>query len=717
MKLFLILLFFPCIISAQFNPAFVTKSNISFPRVENSSDGMFGFEEGDKFGYMDVTGKVVIPATYSYESTGYKTIPLFRAGYAVLKKDGKYGIVDKKGNTVIPFEHETLSHFLTSKNYAAIGKTLSGKIMYGLISMQNKVTIPMEYESLTLDSNLVVVRKNGKYGLMDVTGRVLLPNEYTDLASYSKDRALRAEKDGKYGFIDLAGNWLFEKSKSVYQLYGCSNGMISCKVNNKYGYLDLKGEEVIVTKYDLADPFYSELARVGKKSPTSSSVTLYGYVDKKGNEVVPLKFESLGEMKNGLAWAKDPETNRYGYLDKTGKWALKPTYINIATSFDDYGGAWVKFTDDKYHYINKAGKDFGVLDSTGKWFRDFYSLGYGLVENSDNAYALIDKTGKVIKKLDDCDGIYLFGDGSIAGYKCKSNSKYGFIDHTGKYLATCEYDGFSIFSGGYARVEKKVDGKTKYGHVDKTGKLIVPAVYDWALAFRDGWTVIKKDNNYFFMDKDGNLKDPPRKYDELGEFKSGYAVGKVKGEGTAQHTFYYINTQLKEEFTVNAWQAFAFWDDVAIVSRDNKTYEMMNKKGELYKILLNIETLSFCTENMLAVREKGKWGYVNDKGDMIVQPKYDTCTAFKYGYGRVKKGTKWGIVDRSGTELFEPKYDNIMPGENGLFIYYDKAWGLMDRTGKVLISPSLNTLIPFEKDRALARMGKTYAIIKSPLAK
>ena len=80
-------------------------------------------------------------------------------------------------------------------------------------------------------------------------------------------------------------------------------------------------------------------------------------------------------------------------------------------------------------------------------------------------------------------------------------------------------------------------------------------------------------------------------------------------------------------------------------------------------------------------------------------------------------GSKWGIVDKSGTEIIEPKYENILPGENGLFIFFDKYWGVMDKTSKVLVPPVYFTIIPFEKERAIARLGKLYTIIKSPLAK
>lgn len=55
-------------------------------------------------------------------------------------------------------------------------------------------------------------------------------------------------------------------------------------------------------------------------------------------------------------------------------------------------------TDDKFHYINKAGKDFGLIDSIGndtKSFRD----GYAIASNTSYPYVLIDQNGKPIKQL------------------------------------------------------------------------------------------------------------------------------------------------------------------------------------------------------------------------------------------------------------------------------------------------------------------------------
>jgi hypothetical protein len=102
---------------------------------------------------------------------------------------------------------------------------------------------------------------------------------------------------------------------------------------------------------------------------------------------------------------------------------------------------------------------------------------------------------------------------------------------------------------------------------------------------------------------------------------------------------------------------------------------------------------------------------------MVIAAKYDSCEQFKYGYGRFKLNGKWGILDKNGNEIIEAKYENILSGDNGVFTYYDKSWGIIDKTGKIVIVPTFYNISPFEKDRALARLGKSYTILKSPLAK
>ncbi len=714
MKTLFLFIFFPAVLFSQFNPVFISKANLSYPKVQASNESMFGFEQGGKIGYLDKNANVVIPAIYSYDSaTSSQSIPYFYKGYVKVVKNKKCGLIDKTGKEIIPIEYENITPYTQFGNFVLVTKTIAGKKNYGVLTIQNKELVPIEFEDIKFDTNMLSVKQNGKWGLINKAGKQLLPCEYNYLNYSATDKVLIATKGSQYGVIDINGQWLFEKSASVFTLVSCKFGMLLCKVNNKYGYLDLKGNEVIITQYDFAYDFENNgLAKVHNKVP-GNYTNLYGYIDKKGNEIIPVKHEIIGSFINGLVYVKDPSSNRYGYMEKTGKWILKPVYLE-ATSFDESGGAWVKTTDNKYQYINKAGKELGTLNDKGE-YRAFGMDGYTVIENTEYPYVVIDKTGKQIKKIDDCDGIYLFSEG-IAGYKSKANSKYGFVDTEGNKIIPNEYDGFAGFSEGIAKVDKKVDGKNKSGYIDAKGNIILPLVYETVGTFRDGWGLIKKDSNYFFVDRNGNLKEPPRKYNELYDFKSGFSLGVIKAKNNNLATYYYINKQLKEEFSTSFKESYAIWDDVAVIKRD-KEYELMNKKGEVFKSLGAVDYLRFSVEGMISVRQNRKWGFVNNRGDIIVTPKYDSCEVFKYGYAKVKMGNKWGIIDKSGTEIIEPKYENILPGENGLFIFFDKFWGIIDKTGKILVAPNYLIINSFEKDRTIARFGKSYTILKSPLVK
>ncbi len=714
MKLFLFFLLTPFIITAQINSAFLLKSKLNYARLEYSGEGLFGFEQDGKIGYMNASEKVIIAPTLELKLQASEKIPAFKNGFAVIKINGKQGLIDKTGKQVIPCEYTSLLIESSSKTLVKVGKYENNKTVYGVLTTQNKLVIPIENNAILIDGNLVAVRKDTKWGLMDAEGKQLIPPNYKSFQLYPEDGVARIDDGVKYGFIDLKGNMIFDKPTTVFTLYASAQKMIRCKVNGKYGYLDAKGNEAIVTKFDQAEEFLPNgLARVAKSNAETKYKTLYGYINKKGEEVIPLIYETLSLFANGLVNAKDPETNRYGYMDQTGKWTLKPLYL-LAAQFDETGGAWVKMTDDKYHYINKIGKDFGTYDAKGTNLKTF-TEGYAVDADVDYRFALVDINGKVLKEIEDCGTIYNFSDG-MAGFKLKSKDLYGFIDINGNKVIAADYTGFSGFKEGMSRVSQNINGKIKYGYIDTKGQIIIPfEEYIVAGAFSDGLALVKKDSVYYFMDKNGKLQNLARKYDLLIDFKSGFSLGTINDKN-GLNTYYYINTKLQETFSITARSAWSFWEDVAIINRDS-VYEMINTKGETIKRLSGINLLKFTSEGILAVRENTKWGFINTKGEVIVKPQYDSCESFKEGYAKVKVGDKWGIIDKSGNTIIKPNYKNITPGENGIFVFYNDGWGIIDKTGKVLSPSTFLTITTFEKNRALARFNKMYSILKSPLKK
>jgi hypothetical protein len=72
------------------------------------------------------------------------------------------------------------------------------------------------------------------------------------------------------------------------------NGRAWVKLNNKCGFVDTDGNEVIPLKYDAASYFYEGRARVTLNGK-------YGFVDADGNKVIPLKYDDAWNFSEGRA--------------------------------------------------------------------------------------------------------------------------------------------------------------------------------------------------------------------------------------------------------------------------------------------------------------------------------------------------------------------------------------------------------------------------------
>ncbi|HSP64398.1 MAG TPA: WG repeat-containing protein, partial [Pyrinomonadaceae bacterium] len=55
--------------------------------------------------------------------------------------------------------------------------------------------------------------------------------------------------------------------------------------------------------------------------------------------------------------------------------------------------------------------------------------------------------------------------------------------------------------------------------------------------------------------------------------------------------------------------------------------------------------------------EKGKWGYIDDSGTVVIKPQFDDAKPFYEGLGRVRVGAKWGFIDRTGEFAIPPQFE------------------------------------------------------------
>lgn len=102
-------------------------------------------------------------------------------------------------------------------------------------------------------------------------------------------------KNKKYSSLyELINNAIINERISKYdKVSKFVNGLALVQLNNKYGYINKKGKEIISCKYDLANDFDEKISRVRIKDKI-------GYINIKGKILIPIKYENAFNLHNGI---------------------------------------------------------------------------------------------------------------------------------------------------------------------------------------------------------------------------------------------------------------------------------------------------------------------------------------------------------------------------------------------------------------------------------
>jgi|MudIll2142460700_1097286.scaffolds.fasta_scaffold31359_1 hypothetical protein len=167
------------------------------------------------------------------------------------------------------------------------------------------------------------------------------PEELTPLIRSCKFRSMKKAYESNRGEAEL-------RSRSE-EKHG--NRPFRIKVNGKYGFAVHDGGIIIEPQFtDAKDSFSEDLGAVslGEKDDKR-----WGFIDRTGKWVIRPAYNDADTFHEGLAAVK--MNDRYGYIDKRGKFIIKPQF-DEAYLFSR-GIAKVKF-GRKEAFINKAGDIF-----------------------------------------------------------------------------------------------------------------------------------------------------------------------------------------------------------------------------------------------------------------------------------------------------------------------------------------------------------------------
>ncbi|MCG4471067.1 WG repeat-containing protein, partial [Lawsonibacter sp. DFI.6.74] len=61
-----------------------------------------------------------------------------------------------------------------------------------------------------------------------------------------------------------------------------------------------------------------------------------------------------------------------------------------------------------------------------------------------------------------------------------------------------------------------------------------------------------------------------------------------------------------------------------------------------------------------------RWGYINKKGEVTIEPTFSYVNQFKEGISLVETKNKYGYIDKTGEFIIKPKFDIANDFSQGL---------------------------------------------------
>ena len=268
-----------------------------------------------------------------------------------------------------------------------------------------------------------------------------------------------------------------------------------------------------------------------------------------------------------------------------------------------------------------------------------YAKGLQAIENMkyQDAYEIFNDLGDF---EDSAEKAYLLGISTFSSFSqaetgvatFKFHDNIGLVNFNKNITIPPQWSKIGTFHDGLAYAIKN----ERYGVVDMEGKVITD--YQWSAVadYKDGFTIVKKNDSK--RSKGWN---------------SYYLYGLMDTNGNIVGNFWSVMGSNKDNDYYGIYSASFIDDRIRIGKVDEETY---------------------------------KYGYMDSKGNVIVEPQYDSEMDFSNGLAAVEKAGKWGFIDLEGSVVIPIKYDQVtsFTREGLADVCLNDEWQIIDKEGTLI---------------------------------
>ena len=583
--------------------------------------------------------------------------------YAIFEKDNKFGLLNRFGDVVINSKYSAIK-FVGNNILSLDGNIVD---IDGYSAVENDhilIHLNEHYDSATLlDNSLIVVQRGDLYGCLNIFRKEIIPIKYHSLKGI--DNLFIATYEDQTTVIDVMNNPLIPKD--TYDDIKIIDRLLLFKKEYKWGAYTLDGKLLCKAQYDHICRLTDSLIKVGYDAVEydvstcgyhnqwgeyeedydvrERGIIRWGLINLLGQEVLPCTYRYINPGDVSGLYNICDSNGFVGLMDIVGNIILEPTYKEIQSFQDGY--AIVRNTIEAYNRDDeKIERDaMGVIDCN---FNEILPCRFASIEYDTNTKLFKTEIGFKTK-----DGRFI---SENSGRRVLVPSKY-------KY---CK----DFIDGAAIAVQQHSPGFS-YGLIDERGVDIFPPIFRSINYVADGLYKFKINNLYGLFNKSGEII-LHNKYSYIGKFEENIALTAIKE--TIDNKEYKlfglidINGQViippMCEFIGNRINGYATicqcgkWGIINL-----RTHNIIFVNNVSYIGCLNDGLFRFNRDGVFDDKSHkvkgGKWGYINESGEIAIEAVYDDAKRFSEGLAPIKIDNRWGFINKDGEVIIPIEYNSV----------------------------------------------------------
>lgn len=304
--------------------------------------------------------------------------------------------------------------------------------------------------------------------------------------------------------------------------------------------------------------------------------------------------------------------------------------------------------------------------------------------------------------------VYLFP----VAVKEVGGTKWGYINAKGKIILPYIYEDAQDFQENGLAIVRHNDHT---GIINSDGYFIVKPKYDSISPFSEGRATVIDHQGFKVIDESGK-EITSKAYSFIGDYKEGRAIAADTDE-QGHYLYGYLNRRGREVIPLSYESANDFRNGKALVQIKDKHFALIDLTGKVLSDF-SYPSVANYSEGMLAFRQSqdGKWGFIDETGNIVIEPRFSGTRPFTEGYAIVSILTnhfeKYGLIDLQGKYIIKPQYDSLLNLEEGRYAlgkarnpekpYLFPKYAIADNKGHIYTGFIYNGVSPFKDGIASA---------------